>query len=101
MARKDYIIGIDAGTSGIKALAFSFKGEMIRTEKRQLEVLPSDKGWMEHDAELIFRMALFLYNGSDHLDGLQAACHRILYFHAQHHACGQKGESPGKPPALE
>jgi gluconokinase len=58
MARKDYIIGIDAGTSGIKALAFSYKGELIRTEKRQLEVLPSDRGWMEHDAELIFKGTL-------------------------------------------
>jgi gluconokinase len=54
MARKDYIIGIDAGTSGIKALAFSYKGELIRSEKRPLDVLPSDKGWMEHDAELIY-----------------------------------------------
>jgi gluconokinase len=58
MARKEYIIGVDVGTSGIKALAFSFKGELFRSEKRQLDVLPSDKGWMEHDAELIFRNVL-------------------------------------------
>jgi gluconokinase len=55
MAHKDYIIGIDAGTSGVKALAFSYKGELLSSEKRQLHVLPSDKGWMEHDAELIYR----------------------------------------------
>ena len=58
MARKDYIIGIDAGTSGIKALAFSYKGELIRSEKRQLEILPSHHGWMEHDAEIIYRSTL-------------------------------------------
>ena len=58
MAGKEYIIGIDAGTSGIKALAFSYKGELIRSEKWQLEVLPSDHGWMEHDAELIYRSTL-------------------------------------------
>jgi len=58
MSGKEYIIGIDAGTSGIKALAFSYKGELIRSEKWQLEVLPSDHGWMEHDAELIFRSTL-------------------------------------------
>jgi len=58
MARKEYIIGIDAGTSGIKALAFSWTGELIRSEKRQLEVLPSEHGWMEHDAELIYRSTL-------------------------------------------
>jgi gluconokinase len=58
MIRKDYIIGIDAGTSGIKALAFSCKGELIRSEKRQLEVLPSDHGWMEHDADLIYKSTL-------------------------------------------
>jgi gluconokinase len=54
MARQDYIMGIDAGTSGIKALAFSFTGKLIRSEKRQLEVLPSDHGRMEHDAEIIY-----------------------------------------------
>jgi gluconokinase len=58
MAHKDYIIGIDTGTSGIKALAFSYTGELIRAEKRQLDVLPSDKGLMEHDAELIYRYTL-------------------------------------------
>jgi len=58
MARKDYIIGIDAGTSGIKALAFSWKGELLHTEKRQLEVLSSEHGWMEHDAELIYQNTL-------------------------------------------
>ncbi len=58
MTLKDYIIGIDAGTSGIKALAFTTKGELVKTEKRQLEVLPSDQGWMEHDAELIYQGAL-------------------------------------------
>lgn len=58
MARTEYIIGIDAGTSGIKALAFSWKGELIRSEKRHLEVLPSNQGWMEHDAELIYEATL-------------------------------------------
>jgi gluconokinase len=58
MAQKDYIIGIDAGTSGIKALAFSFTGELIHSEKKPLQVLSTDNGHMEHDAELIYRSTL-------------------------------------------
>lgn len=54
MIFKDYLIGIDAGTSGIKVLAFSTKGELLHTEKKQLQILPSEHGWMEHDAELIY-----------------------------------------------
>jgi gluconokinase len=58
MARKDYIIGVDVGTSGIKVLAFSYDGDLIRSEKKPLQVLPSDFGWMEHDAEFIYSSTL-------------------------------------------
>ncbi|MFW6320548.1 MAG: FGGY-family carbohydrate kinase [Halohasta sp.] len=45
----DAIIGIDAGTSMIKAVAFSIGGEPLATSRRNNAVLTPQAGWREQD----------------------------------------------------
>jgi gluconokinase len=53
MISNEYIIGIDAGTSGVKALAFSQHGKLLGSRKKNWTVLPADEGCMEHDPEIL------------------------------------------------
>ncbi|HJZ41315.1 MAG TPA: FGGY family carbohydrate kinase [Bacteroidales bacterium] len=56
MQNTDYVVGVDVGTSGVKALAFSSHGKLLGMKKQHYEVLPSDRGYIEHDPEMILRM---------------------------------------------
>jgi gluconokinase len=58
MQKGDYVVGVDVGTSGVKAIAFSSHGKLLAMKKHHYEVLPSDHGYIEHDPEMILRMTL-------------------------------------------
>jgi gluconokinase len=52
MSKKgDYVVGLDIGTSGVKALAFSLKGKLLQSRNRYFALLSSPEGFQEHDAE--------------------------------------------------
>ncbi len=54
MAKKSYIIGIDAGTTGIRTFCFDDKGRVISSAYEEFKQYYPKPGWVEHDAEEIW-----------------------------------------------
>src|SRR5687767_4209749 len=54
----NYILGIDIGTSGTKAIAFSHDGEIIGNAYRSYEPLETVPGYHELDPVIIFEAFL-------------------------------------------
>jgi glycerol kinase len=50
------VIAIDAGTTGVRALAVDAKGEVVALSYRELTQFFPRPGWVEHDAAEIFRL---------------------------------------------
>ena len=51
------ILGIDAGTTRIRALVFTLDGRVVAEGSRPTEVERPRPGWAEHDAEALWRAA--------------------------------------------
>ncbi|MCB1179398.1 MAG: glycerol kinase GlpK [Leptospiraceae bacterium] len=51
---KEYIIGIDAGTTGIRTFCFDKKGKVISTAYEEFKQIFPKPGWVEHDPEEIW-----------------------------------------------
>jgi gluconokinase len=62
MREKEYVLGVDVGTSGVKVMAFSLDGRLLGLKKQHYEVLPSQAGYMEHDPEMIFQVTVAILN---------------------------------------
>ncbi|MCG6152222.1 glycerol kinase GlpK [Leptospira bandrabouensis] len=54
MAKKGYIIGIDAGTTGIRTFCFNDKGKVISSAYQEFKQFYPKPGWVEHDPEEIW-----------------------------------------------
>ncbi len=54
MQNEKYLIGIDSGTSGIKAVVFNFQGEEICSARRKLEGITPYEDWYEEDMNHIW-----------------------------------------------
>jgi len=50
----EYIIGIDAGTTGIRTFCFDKKGKVISSAYEEFKQYFPKPGWVEHDAEEIW-----------------------------------------------
>lgn len=50
----EYIIGIDAGTTGIRTFCFSKSGTVISSAYSEFKQHFPKPGWVEHDAEEIW-----------------------------------------------
>ncbi|MBN2481296.1 MAG: gluconokinase [Bacteroidales bacterium] len=58
MTKGEYIIGLDVGTSGVKALAFSTSGRLLGSSKAGYQVISGEPGRMEHDPAIIYKKVL-------------------------------------------
>ena len=47
---KNYIIGIDAGTTGIRTFCFDTKGKVISVAYEEFKQIFPKAGWVEHNA---------------------------------------------------
>ena len=54
----DLLLVIDAGTTSTRAMLFSRDGECLGSEQRELSQHYPRPGWVEHDAEEIWRLSL-------------------------------------------
>ncbi|TGL19153.1 glycerol kinase [Leptospira yanagawae] len=68
MAKKNYIIGIDAGTTGIRTFCFNDKGKVISSAYQEFKQYYPKPGWVEHEPEEIWLktqklIALAIKNG--------------------------------------
>ena len=58
MAAKRYVLAIDQGTTSSRAILFDAAGRPVSSARRELrQIYPAD-GWVEHDAEEIWRDTL-------------------------------------------
>ena len=53
-----YILAIDAGTTGIRAVIFNKKGEILAKSYREFTQYFPQAGWVEHDPEQIWQVTL-------------------------------------------
>lgn len=58
----DYVIGLDVGTSGTKALAFSCSGKLLDSRKTEYQAMQTAVDRMEHDAVAVSQNALNCLN---------------------------------------
>ncbi|MGB4660396.1 MAG: FGGY family carbohydrate kinase, partial [Mobilitalea sp.] len=50
-----YILAVDQSTSGTKALLFDQEGELIARSDLPHEQIVSEKGWVEHNPDQIYK----------------------------------------------
>ena len=55
MARPDYLLAIDQGTTSTRALLFDAAGAVHHSARRELRQIYPRPGWVEHDPEEIWR----------------------------------------------
>jgi glycerol kinase len=55
MADRKHILAIDQGTTSTRAIVFDNKAEPLATDRREFQQHYPDRGWVEHDAEDIWR----------------------------------------------
>jgi glycerol kinase len=73
MARRRFILAIDQGTTSSRAILFDTSGEPQATSQRELpQIYPAD-GWVEHDAEEIWRATVAVVKGALDKAGAAAA----------------------------
>ena len=58
MARKNYILVIDQGTTGSAALLFDDSGQVVSSADREIRQIYPQPGWVEHDPVEIFQTSL-------------------------------------------
>jgi glycerol kinase len=64
MAKRRFILAIDQGTTSTRAILFDASGEPQATVQQELpQIYPAD-GWVEHDAEEIWRATLAVTKGA-------------------------------------
>ena len=54
----DYILALDQGTTSSRAILFNRQGEIIRIAQQEFTQIYPEAGWVEHDAEEIWRTQL-------------------------------------------
>ena len=52
---KKYLIGIDAGTTAIKAVLFDLRGRQIDCAEAENQVIHSNQSWNEQDMEQLWQ----------------------------------------------
>lgn len=57
------ILGIDAGTTGVRAVLINRQGEMIARNYREFPQIYPQPGWLEHDPLVIWSTTLEVING--------------------------------------
>ncbi|MDR1469861.1 MAG: glycerol kinase GlpK [Spirochaetaceae bacterium] len=68
-----YILGIDQSTAGTKALVFNGEGVIVSRRDKPHEQKVSDRGWVSHDPEEIYRNTLEVCADAVRAAGIDAA----------------------------
>ena len=49
------LLGLDIGTTGVKAIAFSTEGEILAQAYQEYHILSPEKGWLELDSRVVWK----------------------------------------------
>jgi glycerol kinase len=55
---KKYVLALDQGTTSCRAILFDGKGKIVRVEQQEFTQIFPQPGWVEHDAEEIWRVQI-------------------------------------------
>ena len=58
MAGNSYLIAIDQGTTGSRAILFNSEGQQVADAREEIRQIYPQPGWVEHDPDEIFRTTL-------------------------------------------
>ena len=72
----DHVLAIDQGTTSTRAMLFDREARMVSVAQRELPQHYPRAGWVEHDAEDIWRDTLAVLQGGDRRIGRRARSHR-------------------------
>lgn len=61
---KQYILALDQGTTGSRAFIFDRHGKVVATSYQEFKQYFPKPGWVEHDAEEIWRSCVFVVNSA-------------------------------------
>jgi glycerol kinase len=73
MARNQYILALDQGTTSSRAIVFGRDGRAVAADQQEFEQLLPAPGEVEHDAEVIWQSQLSVARGALNQAGLTAA----------------------------
>jgi glycerol kinase len=71
--KKQYILAIDQGTTGSRAFLFDGKGKIVASDYKEFTQYFPQPGWVEHDAEEIWRSCLSVIQGAIRKAGISPA----------------------------
>ncbi|MEM7043043.1 MAG: glycerol kinase GlpK [Pseudomonadota bacterium] len=73
MASADHILAIDQGTTSSRAIIFDRLGHIVASSQREFEQHYPQSGWVEHDADVIWKDTVDVCNEAIGKAGLDAA----------------------------
>ncbi|MBN2860123.1 MAG: hypothetical protein JXK93_07675 [Sphaerochaetaceae bacterium] len=90
------LLGVDAGTSGVKVCAFTLDGALIRKEEEKVSIISERPGYAELDVMqywLMVRNAISRITAKDPLDivgiGLSTTCPTVITMDQEYHPIGR------------
>ena len=72
MASASHVLAIDQGTTSSRAIVFDRSGRPVASRQREFEQHYPQSGWVEHDAEVIWRDTIDMSNEAIAAAGLEA-----------------------------
>ncbi|MFA6849018.1 MAG: glycerol kinase GlpK [Selenomonadaceae bacterium] len=92
-----YILGIDQSTQGTKALLFDGQGKLASRCDRPHRQIISEKGWVEHDAEEIYKNVLAVVKGVAARSGIDKTAIAAVGISNQRETAMAWNRKTGKP----
>ena len=73
MSKAGHVLAIDQGTTSSRAIVFDRRGKIVATSQREFEQHYPQSGWVEHDAEVIWRDTVDVSREAIEKAGLEAS----------------------------
>ncbi len=96
---ENYIVSIDQSTQGTKALLFDSSGAVVRREDILHRQIVTEKGWVSHDAEEIYRNTIAAVRRLMENSGVEPGAVRGVGISNQRETCLAWDKVTGKPVA--
>src|SRR3712207_8084715 len=95
------VIAVDAGTTGVRCIAFDSAGARIGVSYRELTQHYPRPGWVEHDAEEIWDAVRTTLRSEEHTSELQSrqylVCRLLLAINTHDYIRRRKGSCAASP----
>lgn len=93
----DYVLAIDEGTTGVRALVVDARGEVTASAYEEISAVYPRPGWVEFDAEAIWQATLRVCRGALKNAGIEASHLRAIGVANQRATCVAWERRSGRP----